>query len=217
MKSTRLDKQIGTAFDIFIESALTSDDTENLCDVAVNGGEHEAVIERIFRRTLSSQFGADAVPPKYRENYGKEHDVVVMRKTQKSVVVEIKSIFTDPGGISGKTGKGKGLEKDMQSLKLALDSGVLITYELVVLFECFAVSEEGESTNNPESGIKWPRKQRYAPGEGEQKVNDALKRLTREQSLKSKRIKGWTRVQLPNPKPNVRAFLDCAVYKVRLK
>lgn len=217
MKLTRYDEQINQAFDSLVERLSTS---EVICDVALNGGEHEKKIEEALHCVLTSQSDEDSVLRQYPAYYNdkrKFHDIVVTHGTKKAIVIEIKSIFTDPGGISSKTGKNKGFEKDFQSLRLALVDGFNTAYELVVLFECFEVSKEGEPTYNPNSEIKWQRMQGYVPAEGEKLVNDALKKIGREQRLRVMRIKDWERVKLPNPRPNIHAFIDCALYKVQLK
>jgi len=151
------------------------------------------------------------------------HDIVGERNSRVAVVVEIKAPFTDSGGISGKTEKAHGFPKDVDALGKAMGSGVPLAYELVVMFECYAVNRKGKRIKVPnvksweEYGIKWPTEQGYDPKEGENEVSTALKRLAKGRSLKAKRIKGWDRIELPRPKPNIRAFLDCALYKVQLK
>ncbi len=217
MRRRDIDKLVASAFDNLVKKALTS---ETLSNVALNGGEHEKEVEKLFHSVLSPQFGMDTVCRQkiaYYRKRRKFHDVVVMHGTRKAVVVEIKSIFTDPGGVSGKLSKGKGMEKDMRSLRLALDNEKVRTYELAVLFECFPVNKGGEPINDPDSRITWQREWGYVPRKGEQKGNRELKRLAREQGLKAKRIKGWDRVELPSPHSNIRAFLDCALYKVQLR
>ena len=217
MKVTDNDKKVNHAFRGLLGHISTSEDVSN---VALNGGEHEREIENIFHGVLTSEFRGASVIRQDRTYYNKKlkyHDIVVTFGSDNVLVVEIKSIFTDPGGISSKTGKNKGFEKDFQSLRQALVGGFNSAYELVVLFECFEVNKEGEPTYNPNSEIGWQRMQSYVPTEGEQKVNDALKRIAQEQSLKVRRVSGWQRVNLPNPSPNIRAFIDCALYKVQLE
>ncbi|MCY3544207.1 MAG: hypothetical protein OXH22_09220 [Chloroflexi bacterium] len=177
MKPTYSDRQISLVFDNFVERVLMSN---SLHDVALHGGAHEKAVEKIFHSVLSSQLSEDTVVRQqstYYDGRRKIHDIVVTHKNQRIAVIEVKSIFTDPGGISSKTGKGKGLEKDMQSLKLALDIGIPNSYELVALFECFPVNKS-KPINVSDSRIQWQRMQNYNPIEAEQKVNGALDRLS---------------------------------------
>ena len=100
MRTRDIDKLVASAFDNLVKEALTS---ETLSNVALNGGEHEKEVEKIFHSVLSSQLSEDTVRCQQKTYYDgklKIHDIVVTRENQRIAVIEIKSIFTDPGSIS---------------------------------------------------------------------------------------------------------------------
>ena len=218
------DKQVISAFN---ELVSVSSRHSLLGEIARHPlGRQEATIEMLFRKILRSQLepnpNIEIPPDKYKEHYGPIHDIVGKHDLQTIMVVEIKTPFTDPGGIAFKTKKPEGLPKDICSLGKALEHGVPAAYELVAMFECYGVDKKGKfiQASNDEFltkyGIRWPTERGYDPGKGEQKVNQAMAGLARERNLKVKR-KGWRRVELPRPVRKVRPYLDCALYKVQLK
>ena len=222
MKLNYIDKQVISAFNRLVS---VSSKHSLLGEIARHPhGRQEATIEMLFRKILRSQLDPNVeIPPdKYKELYGPIHDIVGKHNLQTIMVVEIKTPFTDPGGIAFKTKKPEGLPKDIRSLGKALEHGVPAAYELVTMFECYGVDKKGKfiQASNAELltnyGIRWPTERAYDPSKGEQKVNEAMAGLARERNLRVKR-KGWRRIELPRPVRKVRAFLDCALYKVQQK
>lgn len=228
MKTNYIDKQVRRSFNQFLKRASHLD---VLGDIAKHPyGRQEATIERIFRENLTQRLEPDIeiLLDQYKEAYGPKHDIVGKYRARTAVVVEVKTPFTNSGGIPHKTKRPLGLPKDMNSLKQALRNGVPLAYELVVMFECYALDKKGnimvladsinrnERALKDEYGIRWPTKLGYDPHEGEQEVNEALKNLARKHNLRLRR-KGWRSVELPPPNPNILSFIDCALYKVQLK
>ena len=217
-----IDRQVREAFDELVNTASCS---HLLGEIAKHPlSRQEETIEGFYRTILRAKLKGkvNILLAQRRETYGYEHDIVGKRESRAFVVVEIKTPFTDPGGIRFKTQRPEGLPKDIESIKKALDHEVCCAYELVVMFESYAVNKKGKTIQASKAelfskyGIRWPTEWGYRPTEGEQEVNDAIKSLAKSNGLKVKR-KGWRRVELPRPHPKVRAFIDCALYKVQLK
>ena len=182
-----------------------------------------------------SRFETDTVSREESQRYADgnvyRHDIIVRRDSRIVAVVEVKTPFSDPPGIRGKTRKPDHLPKDMLALKAALNKGAYATYEFITPIGCYPVDSDGNMVvlhnaiiKNAEAirkryGIRWPTRPDYEtnPKHGKPEVDLAMRELADERGLKVKRIKGWQKVILPNPKPNIHAFLDCALYKVQLK
>ena len=221
MKSRNIDKLVKEAFDELVTIATGSN---LLSDIARHPkSRQEETIEGFFRTILRAKLKSKIKVHlgQCQESYGCEHDIVGMRKSRTALAVEIKTPFTNSGGIHFKTERPEGLPKDINSLGTALDNGVQVAYELVVMYGCCAVNKRGKRIQGNKAhlwqkyGIRYPTKSGYVHREGEKQVNDALKGLARDRGLKVTRLKGWQNVLLPSPQPNIRTFLDCALYKVQ--
>ena len=228
MKKTAkyIENQVKEAFDELVSIAKCS---RLLGEIAKHPkSRHEETVEGFFRTILRAKLKGKVkiLLSQRTESYGPMHDIVGLdqkHNLRNVVVVEIKTPFTNRNGIPHKTEEAHGLPKDLEALATARNNGVRLTYELVVMFECYAVNKKGKYIRTSKRdlwekyGIKYPTELGYVHCEGEEKVHDAMKRLSKDNGLKGKRIKGWKRVQLPSPHSNIHAFLDCALYKVLLK
>ena len=120
----------------------------------------------------------------------------------------------------------------MNVLKAALETEASSAYALITPIGCYPVDSNGNmivlnrrSLKKNEEAIKakykiqWPTRPDHETNSlhGKQEVDRAMKELAEERRLKVNRIKGWQKVVLPNPKSNIRAFLDCVLYRVELK
>ena len=161
------------------------------------------------------------------KNY--RHDILVLQHSETVAVVEVKTPFTNHDGIRNKTRKPEHLPKDMDALKAALEGGVDVAYSLVTPIGCYPVDSQGEmiilnanSIMGNEKEVKakhkiqWPTRPDYETSNenGKQEVDRAVTDLAGERSLIVRRIKGWNRVDLPNPRSRVHAFMDFALYRV---
>ena len=234
MNTKDLDKTVVVAFGELVSKASRS---KLLGKIAFQpDGRHEKTISDWFASFLSKQISDDArvlreESERYAEGNAYRHDIVVKLDSRVVAVVEIKTPFTDPPGIRGKTRKPEHLPKDMRALKAALNGGAYATYELITPIGCYPVDSDGNMvvlhnaiSKNAEAlkkhyGIQWPTRRDYEtnPEHGKPEVDRAMKELAGELSLVARRIKGWQKIVLPQPKPNIRAFIDCALYKVQLK
>ena len=231
MNTRDIDNRVIGAFDELVSEAS---DSRLLGEIAMQPRRrHEKTIEDLFRSALRSLFDNLLTIPsnQTKESYGYKHDIVASQGAETIVVVEIKAPFTDPPGIRGKTRKPEHLPKDMDALRAALEFGALTAYALITPIGCYPVDSNGAmiilhnaigknaKAIKAQYGIQWPTRHDYGTNaaNGKPEVDRAIKELTYEQGLRVKRIKGWQKVVLPNPKPNIRAFLDCALYKVELK
>lgn len=227
MKKTakHIENQVKEAFDELVNIAKCS---HLLSEIAkYPSSRHEETVEGFFRTILRAKLKGEVkilLGQRQEDSYNCKHDIVGEHKERTALVVEIKTPFTNPGGIPHKTEEAHGLPKDLERLATARNNGVRLTYELVVMFECYAVSKKGKLIRVSDAklwevkyGIKYPTERGYVHREGEKKVHDAMKKLSKDNGLKVKRIKGWDRVELPSPSRNIRAFIDCALYKVRQK
>ena len=227
-----LDNRVISAFDELVNKASRS---SLLGEIAMQPNKrHESVVEDLFRGALQSNFSKHiTIPPdQKRERYGKQHDIIMMNGSEAIAKIEIKVPFTNKDGIRHKTRrKSIYLPKDMDSLKAALEDGVIAAYELVTPIGCFPVDSDGEmivleksigkneNTVKAQYGIKWPTRHDYETnvGNGKQEVDIAMEELAIERGLEVTRLKDWQKVLLPSPQPNIHTFLDCALYKVKLK
>ena len=232
MNISDLDNRVAGAFDELIYEASHS---SLLGEIAMQPNRgHEGAIEALFRSTLQAKFGKDITVPSDQkgEIYGKRHDIIVMNGSKVIAKMEIKAPFTNKDGIRSKTRrKSTSLPKDMDSLKAALEDGVIGAYELVTPIGCFPVDSSGEmivlkkaigkneDAIKAQYGIKWPTRPDYETNvsHGKQKVDIAMEELAIERGLRVTRLKDWQKALLPSPQPNIRTFLDCALYKVKLK
>ena len=234
MNTRDLDNRVIRAFDELTSKASRS---HLLGEIAFQPrGRHEKTISDLFSSALSEQMPGNVRV--YREEskyYAGEntyrHDIIVKGDSEITMVVEVKTPFTNRDGVRNKTRKSEHLPKDLHALKSALESEPLSAYALVTPIGCFPVDIDGKTIvlepsivrNEKEVkasyNIQWPTRPDYEanPKVGKQEVDRAMKELADERGLKVKRIKGWQRVELPKPKPNILAFLDCALYKVQLK
>ena len=194
--------------------------------------QHEKTVSSMFRSVLDTQLSGEMNVLSEEPMLGYQPDIMVKLNTEIVMVVEIKTPFTNYDGIRNKTRRNSDyLPKDVDVLKVALVNGVAAVYELVTPIGCYPVDVNGnmvvhhnaikknEDSIKAEYDIQWPTRPDYEtnPKVGKQEVDLAMHELADERGLKVKRIKGWQRVELPRPKPNIHSFLDCALYKVRLK
>ena len=123
------------------------------------------------------------------------------------------------------------MHKDLHSLRTALESGPSSVFWLVTPIGCYPVDPDGDivvfnhrnvrenekevKANYP---IQWPTRSDYRTNamHGTAEVDRAMCDFVSDHGLKASRIKGWTKVEVPSPRQDVYAFLDCALYKVRL-
>ena len=220
-----IDKKVKEAFDELVNIAKCS---HLLGEIAKHPkGRQEETIEGFFRTILRAKL-KDKVKillSQRKESYGNPDIVGLDREcdSRTAIVIEIKAPFTNRNGIPHKTEGEHGLPKDMKTLAEAKADGVPRTYELVALFGCYAVNKKGKriQASNTELrekyGIEYPTERDYFHREGEGKVHDAIKRLSKDNGLEAKRIKGWKRVKLPSSHSNIYTFIDCALYKVQPK
>ena len=217
------DRQVREAFDELVSMASCS---HLLGEIAKHPKRRrEETIEGFFRTILRAKLKGEVnvLLSQREEDYGPKHDIVGERNSRTAIAIEIKTPSTDRGGIPHKTEREHGLPKDMKALAAAKADGVPRTYELVALFGCYAVNKKGKriQASNTELrekyGIEYPTERDYFHREGEGKVHDAIKRLSKDNGLEAKRIKGWKRVKLPSSHSNIYTFIDCALYKVQPK
>ena len=145
--SKYIDKQVKGAFDELVNIATAS---HLLGEIAKNPkGSREEPIEGFFRTILRARLKGEAkiLLSQRTESYGPEHDIVGLHQelnSRTAIVIEIKTPSTESCGIHSKIKRPNCLPKDIESLRKALDNRVRTAYELVVLFECYAVSKKGE-------------------------------------------------------------------------
>lgn len=197
-------------------------------------GRHEKTVSDQFCDALNEQELDEARA--FREagigNQTYKYDILVRRASEILVAVEVKTPFTNRDGIRHKTRRNsKYLPKDMDSLKAALESGVMAAYELVTPIGCYPVDSDGEmivldstivrneAAAKTQYGIKWPTRHDYETNasNGKPEVDLSMRELADERGLKVIQLKGWEKVLLSSPKPSIRTFLDCALYKVQIK
>ena len=214
---TNLDRKVQAAFDRFAGEISCS---KLLGKIAKNpDGRQETVIANFFRDALDKEFQAKLKVwleyPHHRYTY----DIAILWPKQKQeliAVVEVKTPFTDSGGISSKT---NGTRKDMKALKVALDTEVIAAYELVTPIGAYPVRSNGDIIDMSKKavqhkyGIQWPMSDTY-PVSGKRDVDKAMKSLSAERDLSVTQIRGWKHIDLPRPQARVHSFIDCALYKL---
>ena len=227
-----LDDRVISAFDELVCGASGS---SLLGEIAMQpNGRHERTISDYFRDALNEQEldGATAFREEPIGDLAYQYDILVRRVSEMLMAVEVKTPFTNHDGIRHKTRRNSVyLPKDMDSLKAALESGVMAAYELVTPIGCYPMDSDGEmivlerAIGKNEAavktlyGIKWPTRHDYETNasNGKPEVDLSMRELADERGLKVIQLKGWEKVLLPSPKPSIRTFLDCALYKVRIK
>ena len=230
MNTSDIDDQVMSAFDELVRKASSS---HLLGEIAMQpNGRHETTVSSMFRDALDTKLSGEMNVLSEKPILGYRPDITVKINTEIVSVIEIKTPFTNHDGIKNKTRRNSDyLPKDMNVLKVALVNGVAAVYELVTPIGCYPVDVNGnmivhhnaikknEDSIKVEYDIHWPTRPDYEsnPKHGKPEVDLAMRELADDRGLKMKRIKGWRRIELPNPKPNFRAFLDCALYKVQLK
>ena len=117
--------------------------------------------------------------------------------------------------------------KDSKALWSALRNSVVRTYELITLYECYAVDSSGgvivlenaikrnEDALKARYKIAWPTKRGYSHRQGESEIDRGMEKITGELGLQSKRIKGWERIELSDARRKTRAYLDCALFRIQ--
>ena len=223
MPSTRsVDKWVRNAFDDFVDRSLKYHNRTWFYRFAVNGAGQEIIASGAFYDSLDRHSDSDTiVSMEYRPDYeGKirQHDIVARRDGKTILVVEAKAPFTNHDGIRFHTGKTGTFKKDRLALEAALNGGVIAAYELVVLYECYLVDDDGyvkgssmtrnEKRIREQYGIKWPTRPDYSHTAGEREVTQAL------EALGMKQMKGWDRKKLPGPRSDVSVYIDCALFKM---
>ena len=232
MNINDIDNQIIGAFDRLVCEASRSD---LLGEIAMQpNGRHEKAISDHFCDALNEQEldGASAVREATIGSHAYKYDILVRRTSEIFMAIEVKTPFTNHDGIRHKTRRNSDyLPKDMDSLKAALKDGVTAAYALVTPIGCYPADSNGEMIRLDTSirknetavkaqyGITWPTRHDYEtnPSNGKPEVDLAMRELADERGLKVVQLKGWAKVLLPSPKPNICTFLDCALYKVQLK
>lgn len=213
--------------------------SEGIGEIAMQPNKvHEQTIRDQFRMFLDKRKW-NGVSVLREEGKSPRYDIVLKRDSVPVAMVEVKTPFTNHDGIRNKTreysDKGKcqlgPLHKDLHSLRTALDCGTLVAYSLVTPIGCYPVDSDGEMVVlNPRSiiknekaikvsyPIKWPTRPDYETSvkHGTPEVDRVMKDFASEHGLIVKHIKGWDRVALPSPRPDVYTFLDCALYRVQL-
>ena len=193
MPSSRIiDKWVRSAFEDFVENSLNCHNWTWFYRFAVNGGGQEIIASGAFYDSLDRHSDSDtSVLMEYRQDYGegkaRQHDIVARRDSETVVVVEVKAPFTNHDGIRFHTGKTGTFKKDCGVLEVALNGGVIAAYELVVLYECYPLDDNGgviildrygikrnEECIRGQYGIKWATRPDYDPVAGEQEVTQAL-------------------------------------------
>ncbi len=229
MNHKHLDKQISHAFEDLIQEVTSS---TLLGRIARQPKRlQEDTVSDYFRDALVEQFeGRAGVIPEESRNYayGKTyiHDIVVRFDAGEEVVIEVKTPFTNHDGIRSKTRKPEQLPKDVSALHAALKDGVTAVYSLVAPIGCYPVDTNGEMIVLNRSSvlknervvkerfrIQWPTRMDYN-GNGKSEVDRAMSQLADDRILRSKRIKGWTHIDLPKPRRDLHSFIDCALYKI---
>ena len=220
IKPTEIDGRVGEAFDGLIQWA---NDSCCLGRIAQKpGGQHERNVTDAFYCQLLEHEWADVDLPVEHSQGSFRRDIVGLSNSVMIFAFEIKTPFTNPGGISDKTNKEDHLPKDLDSLKTALDAGAVRAYYLWTPIGCYPVDEYGrmiEGSNEyfkNQYGIKWPTSRNYE-ATGKKQVDDAMKAGAEKRSLKATKIKGWKKVDLPRPRSGIYAFLDCALFRISKK
>ncbi len=231
MNTSDIDDQVVNAFDELVRKAASS---HLLGEIAMQpNGRHERTIADHFCSALNLHplEGTMAFREESLGGNRFKYDILVRGATGPLIAVEVKTPFTNHDGIRHKTRRPQGLPKDMDSLMAAMVEGAAAGYTLITPIGCYPINSSGnvvilhraigrnEKAIKEEYGIQWPTRHDYETSDtnGRQEVDRAMKELARERRLDVTQIKGWTNVELPSPKPDIRAFLDCALYKVQLK
>lgn len=229
---SEVDKWVTQAFDSFINDVHETGNKTHLHKVAIEpNGQQEIIIEEMFLGAIKSQVPYHiAVSSQTVKNYGDErykHDIVACDEQDAVFVVEIKSPFTNHDGIRFHTGKNRSLTKDSNALSAALHNGAVGAYELITLYECYAVNSRGEvivlesAMKRNEDAIKakynihWPTRKDYKFRQGEEDIDSAMERIADELEMRSERITGWTRIEISSTNSKTRTFLDCALFRVK--
>ena len=229
--ASEIDMWVGQSFDVFIDRSQSSKVNTLLHEIAIEPAEgQEGTIENMFLDSLKYQPPQDVVvEPQRTETYNDRiriHDIVGEYMSEVVMVVEVKSPFTDQNGIKFHTRKGRTLTKDANALLAALRNGVICTYELITLYECYPVDTRGNIVilkngirSNQKAvketyGIHWPTRKDYDYGKGEADVDCAMGKIADKLGLRAERVKGWKRVELTGARSDVRAYLDCALFKM---
>ena len=229
--SSEIDMWVVQAFDDFIDHAQSRKMSALLHEIAIEPDEEqEGTIERMFSDSFDQQVPQDVVVKQQHAQayHGRRrvHDIVGEYMSETTIVVEVKSPFTNHDGIKVHTGNNGGLTKDANSLWSALQVGVIGAYELITLYECYPVDASGntvilksgirsnETAVRETYGIHWPTRKDYDYREGEVEVDCAMGRIADEVGLQAERIKGWERIELTGARSDVRAYLDCSLFKI---
>ena len=146
--SSEIDTWVSQSFDAFIDCASGSKKTTLLRDIAIDSQyRQENIIESMFLDSLKRDSFQDVVVIRqYTKTYNDErkvHDIVGKYASEVVTVVEVKTPFTDSGGLRFHTGNNGTLTKDANALLAALGDGVISTYELITIFECYPVDSSG--------------------------------------------------------------------------
>ena len=218
MKLADIDRLVCKAFEELVRWAEGS---RTLGKIARQpNGQHEETISKEFRRLLAGQEWGDIVIQGEERHGSFIRDIVGKQNTNTLFAVEVKTPFTNPGGIGDKTNKPQHLPKDMDSLGTALDSGAVRAYYLWTPIGCYPVDSYGnmiEGSNEEfrkRFGIRWPTSPNYGSRD-KQRMEKAITENAFKGNLEAKMIMGWTRVVLPKPRSDLYAFLDCALFSIR--
>ena len=229
--SNEIDMWVGQSFDELIDSCSDSKMNELLNDIAIKpNGRQEKTVENMFFDSLKCLAPqgvtiAQQSTRAYSDGF-RQHDILGEYMSEAIIVVEVKTPFTNHDGIRFHTDKNKTLTKDTNALLAALRDGVVCTYELITLFECYSVDSKGNvvilqnAIRSNEKAVKetydihWPTRKDYDYRKGEVEVDYAMGRIADEVGLRAERIKGWERIELTGARRDISAYLDCALFKV---
>lgn len=230
MNTRDLDNRVIKAFDEFTSKASRS---KLLGEIAFQPRRrHEKIVSSMFLGALYAQLSGEMNVLSEEPLLGYQPDITAKLNTEIATVIEIKTPFTNHDGIRNKTRRNSSyLPKDLDVLKVALVNGGSAVYELVTPIGCYPVDVNGnmivhhnakkknEDSIKAEYDIQWPTRPDYETNSehGKPEVDLAMRELADERGLKVKRVKGWHKIVLPKPKPNLSTFLDCALYKVQLR
>ena len=230
-RSNEIDMWVCQSFDELIDRCSDSKMNELLNDIAIKpNGRQEKTVENIFFDSLKCQAPqgvtvAQQSTRAYSDGF-RHHDILGEYMSEAIIVVEVKTPFTNHDGIRFHTGNDHTLTKDAHALLIALRDGVISAYELITLFECYPVDASGNvvilqnAIRSNEKAVKetydihWPTRKDYDYQKGETEVDSAMGRIADEVGLRAECIKGWERIELTGARRDVRAYLDCALFKV---
>lgn len=193
MKSSDIDRLVCKAFEELVKWAEGS---RTLGKIARQpNGQHEKTISKEFCRLLAGQEWSDVVIQGEERQGSFIRDIVGKRNGNTLFAVEVKTPFTNPGGIGDKTDKPGHLPKDMDSLGTALDNEAVGAYYMWTPIGCYPVDSYGNKIEGSNEefrkrfGIRWPTSPNYGPID-KQKVKKAITDNAFQRNLEARMIMG---------------------------